>query len=202
ALVAPWPLIGAFGHAAGLRAAIVNDQLAWYLPRSLGGAALVSPLQNAFGLLFPWVLLPPLIVVQAVRALRGRGGERDTVQLLLTWTAVTFVAVGLSAQQRVRYYLPLLTPLALVTGWWLAGVIVRHRAVARVPWGVYAAVGGALAVSGGVRLGARPDTRAPLAAGWAGRGGLALALEVVGHAGDGGAVLSPARRGRPRAVVR
>src|SRR5207245_3578546 len=58
----------------------VNDQLAWYLPRSLGGAALVSPLQNAFGILFPWVLLTPLIVVQAVRALRGRGGERDTVR--------------------------------------------------------------------------------------------------------------------------
>src|SRR5439155_335940 len=69
ALVAPWPLIGAFGHAAGLRAAIVNDQLAWYLPRSLGGAVLVAPLQNAFGILFPWVLLTPLIVVQAVGAL-------------------------------------------------------------------------------------------------------------------------------------
>src|SRR5438094_449453 len=201
ALVAPWPLIGAFGHAAGLRAAIVNDQLAWYLPRSLGGAVLVAPLQNAFGILFPWVLLTPLIVVQAVRALRGRGGERDTVQLLLTWAAVTFVAVALSAQQRVRYYLPLLTPLALLTGWWLAGVIVRHRAVARVPWGVYAAVGGALAVSGGVTLAARPDARAQLAAAWPAWGGLALAVGVLGLAAVAAVALSPATRRRPRAVA-
>src|SRR5205823_853774 len=163
--------------------------------------ALVAPLQNAFGILFPWVLLTPLIVVQAVRALRGRGGERDTVQLLLTWAVVTFVAVGLSAQQRVRYYLPLLTPLALLTGWWLAGVIVRHRAVARVPWGVYAAVGGALAVSGGVTLAARPDPRAQLAAAWPVWGGLALALAVLGLAAVAAVVLSPATRRRPRAFA-
>src|SRR5947207_793922 len=112
ALVAPWPLIGLLGQPSGLQAAVVNDQMAWYLRRAGSGSALVAPLQNAFGILFPWVLLTPLIVVQAVRALRGRGGERDTVQLLLTWAAVTFVAVALSAQQRVRYYLPLLTPLA------------------------------------------------------------------------------------------
>ena len=201
ALVAPWPLIGAFGHAAGLRAAIVNDQLAWYLPRSLGGAALVSPLQNAFGILFPWVLLTPLIIVQAVRALRGRGGERDTVQLLLLWSAVTFVAVGLSAQQRVRYYLPLLPPVALLTGWWIAGVVVRHRTVARVPWGVYAAVAGALVVSGAVTLEARPDTRAQLAAAWPAWGALILVLAVIGLAAAAAVALSPATRRRSRAFT-
>src|SRR3989440_4235091 len=163
AIVAPWPLIGLLGQPSGLKAAVVNDQMAWYLRRAGSGSALVAPLQNAFGILFPWVLLTPLIVVQAVRALRGRGGERDTVQLLVTWTAVTFVAVGLSAQQRVRYYLPLLTPVAPLTGWWLAGVIVRHRAVARVPWGVYAAVGGALAVSGGGAAGAAAAPPPPVA---------------------------------------
>src|SRR5439155_235515 len=201
ALVVPWPLIGAFGHAAGLRAAIVNDQLAWYLPRSLGGAALVAPLQNAFGILFPWVLLTPLIVVQAVRALRGRGGERDTVQLLLLWSAVTFVAVGLSAQQRVRYYLPLLPPVALLTGWWIAGVVVRHRTVARVPWGVYAAVAGALVVSGAVTLAARPDTRAQLAAAWPAWGALILVLAVIGLAAAAAVALSPATRRRSRAFT-
>jgi len=201
ALVAPWPLIGAFGHAAGLRAAVVNDQLAWYFPRSLGGAALVSPLQNAFGILFPWVLLTPLIVVQAVRALRGRGGERDTVQLLLLWSAVTFVAVGLSAQQRVRYYLPLLPPVALLTGWWIAGVVVRHRTVARVPWGVYAAVAGALVVSGAVTLEARPDTRAQLAAAWPAWGALILVLAVIGLAAAAAVALSPATRRRSRAFT-
>jgi len=201
AIVAPWPLIGLLGQASGLQAAVVNDQMAWYLRRAGSGSTLVAPLQNAFGILFPWALLTPLIVVQAVRALRGRGGERDTVQLLLTWAAVTFVAVALSAQQRVRYYLPLLTPLALLTGWWLAGVIVRHRAVARVPWGMYAAVGGALAVSGGVTLAARLDARAQLAAAWPAWGGLALALGVLGLAAVAAVALSPATRRRPRAFA-
>src|SRR5439155_1440754 len=74
ALVAPWPLIGLLGQPSGLQAAVVNDQMAWYLRRAGSGSALVTPLQNAFGILFPWELLTPLIVVQAVRALRGRGG--------------------------------------------------------------------------------------------------------------------------------
>src|SRR3989449_522540 len=189
------------GHAAGLRAAVVNDQLAWYFPRSLGGAALVSPLQNAFGILFPWVLLTPLIVVQAVRARRGRGGERDTVQLLLLWSAVTFVAVGLSAQQRVRYYLPLLPPVALLTGWWIAGVVVRHRTVARVPWGVDGAVAGALVVSGVGTLAARPDTRAQLAAAWPAWGALILVLAVIGLAAAAAVALPPATRRRSRAFT-
>src|SRR5438128_1261907 len=128
-------------------------------------------------------------------------GPAGPLQLLLTWAAVTFVAVALSAQQRVRYYLPLLTPVALLTGWWLAGVIVRHRAVARIPWGVYAAVGGALAVSGGVTLAARPDARAQLAAAWPAWGGLALVLGVLGLAAVAAVALSPATRRRPRAFA-
>lgn len=201
ALVAPWPLIGLFGHASGLQAAVVNDQVSWYLRRGGGGWALVSPLQNAFGILFPWVLLTPIVVVQAVRALRGRGGERDTVQLLLTWTALTFAVVGLSAQQRVRYYLPLLPPLALLAGWWIAGVVVRHRVVARIPWAVYAAVAGALAGGGAVTLALRPDARAQLAASWPALGGVIVAGVVLALAAAAAVALSPATRRRARAFA-
>jgi 4-amino-4-deoxy-L-arabinose transferase-like glycosyltransferase len=201
AIVAPWPLIGALGHAAELRAAVVNDQLFWYLPQSFRVGALISPPQNAFGILFPWVLLTPLVIAQAVRTLRGRGGERDTVHLLLTWSAVVFVAVGLSGQQRVRYYLPLLAPVALLTGWWIAGVVVRHRAVTRIPWGAYAAVGGVLVVGGAVTAALRAQTRAQIAATWPAYVGLTLAIVVVGLVAAALVALSPAPRRRPRAFA-
>ena len=201
ALVAPWPLIGLLGHASGLQAAVVNDQFAWYLRRGGSGWTLVSALQNAFGILFPWVLLTPIVVVQAVRTLRGRGGERDTVQLLLTWAALTFAVVGLSAQQRVRYYLPLLPPVALLTGWWISGVVVRHRAVARVPWGVYGAVAGALAVGGAVTLALRPDARAQLVASFPVLGGVIVAVVVLALAAAAAVALSPATRRRARAFA-
>jgi 4-amino-4-deoxy-L-arabinose transferase-like glycosyltransferase len=202
ALIAPWPLIGLLGHAAGLRAAVVNDQLSWYVAKSgVRAAVLIAPLSNAFGVLFPWVVLTPLVVVQAVRVLRGRGGERDSVQLLLVWTLVTFVAVALSAQQRVRYYLPLLPPIALLTGWWIAGIVVRHRAITRIPWAVYGVVVGLLAVGGAATLVARPDTRAQLLAAWPVWGGLVVVLGVTGLAAVAVLVLTPAPRRRARAFA-
>lgn len=194
-VVAPWPLVGYLGHAAGLRAAVVNDQLGWYLQRGLGWTP-AAPFQNAFGILFPWVLLGPIVVAQAVRVLRGRGGERDTVHLLLIWALVTFVAVGLSAQQRVRYYLPLLPPLAMLTGWWIAGVVVRHRAVARVPWGLYAGAAAILAAGGVLTLSARPEARAQLIASWPVWGALTVAIIVLAAGAAAGAALAPASRRR------
>jgi 4-amino-4-deoxy-L-arabinose transferase-like glycosyltransferase len=200
ALIAPWPLIGLLGHPVGLREAVVTDQLAWYVPKSgVRAAVLIAPLSNAFGVLFPWVVLTPLVIVQAVRVLRGRGGERDSVQLLLVWAAVIFVGVAVSAQQRVRYYLPLLPPIALLTGWWIAGVVVRHRAVTRIPWAVYGAVGGLLALGGIATLVARPDTRAQLVAAWPAWGSLVVVLIVMGLAAAATLALTPAPRRRARA---
>jgi protein-S-isoprenylcysteine O-methyltransferase Ste14 len=58
---------------------------------------------------------------------------------------VAFLA--LAHQQRLRYYLPLVPSLSLLTGWWLSGAITRLRSVERVPWRWYAVMGGVLAVA-------------------------------------------------------
>jgi 4-amino-4-deoxy-L-arabinose transferase-like glycosyltransferase len=195
-IVAPWPLIGLLGHPEALRSAVVTDQLAWYARRDVRLAAVLAPLQNAFGILFPWVLLTPLILAQALRITRGRGAERDSVGLLLVWSLVTFVAVGLSSQQRVRYYLPLLPPMALLTGWWVASVVVWHRAVVRIPWRVYGVVGGALAVAGALSVVARREVRVYLFATWLGWLSLALLLSVVGLAAVLAVMLSRPRQRR------
>ena len=179
AVIAPWPLIGALAHPTGLRTALANDHLAWYLSRAAPHAStLLAPLQDAFGILFPWVLLTPLVVVAAMATLRGRGGERDSIELLLVSMAVVFAAVALSAQQRVRYYLPLLPPVALLMGWWIAGVVVRHRPVKQIPWAVYGALAAGLALAGAASV-TRAEVRADLVAAWRAWTLLLLALIAV-----------------------
>ena len=39
--------------------------------------------------------------------------------LPLVWLAVTVSLVALSHEQRLRYYVPVIPPMAVVTGWWL-----------------------------------------------------------------------------------
>jgi len=195
-IVAPWPLIGLIGHPDILRNAVMTDQLAWYARRDIRLAAMLAPLQNAFGILFPWAVLAPVIGVQALRTLRGRGTERESVGLLLMWSAVTFVAVALSSQQRMRYYLPLLPPMALLTGWWVAGVVVLHRAVVRMPWRVYGAVSGALLVAGVLTVAARRELAVHLLATWLSWLSLGLLLSIVGLAAVLAVVLAPSRQRR------
>jgi 4-amino-4-deoxy-L-arabinose transferase-like glycosyltransferase len=201
AIVAPWPLVGAFAHVDGLREAVVNDQLLWYVPKDLHVWTLSAPLQNAFGILFPWVLLTPLVVTQAVRTLRGRGVERDAVHFLLVVSAVVLAAVGVSSQQRVRYYLPLLPPVALLISWWAVGVFVRHRAVARIPYRVYAVMGAALGAAGALTAALRSQTRAQLAATWPAYVALVLVLFAVALVLSAAVALTPPARRRGRAFA-
>ena len=142
-IVAPWPLIGLALHSPGLRHAVVQNQLLWYLPQTFRPAVVAEPIQNAFGILFPWVLVAPLVFVEAWRRLREPGKERDAVFLLLVSSATMFVVVALSHQQRFRYYLPLVSPVALMIGWWVASVV-EHQPVPRIPWRVYGVAGGLL----------------------------------------------------------
>jgi len=135
-IVAPWPLIGLALHSSGLRHAVVQNQLFWYLPQALRPGVVAEPIQNAFGILFPWVLVTPLVLVEAWRRLREPGKERDAMFLLLVSSATMFVVIALSHQQRFRYYLPLVSPVALMIGWWVAGVVERKPAP-RIPWRIY-----------------------------------------------------------------
>jgi hypothetical protein len=83
---------------------------------------------------FPWVMILPLVVAQALRTARGRGSERDHVVFLLAWALVTVAVVGLSHEQRLRYYLPLAPPTALLIGWWYSGAVVKRRMEQPVNW--------------------------------------------------------------------
>jgi 4-amino-4-deoxy-L-arabinose transferase-like glycosyltransferase len=146
AVIAPWFVVGLTSNAGAVRDVVVADQLLWFTPAVPSFASVVAPFQNLASVTFPWVLVLPLVAAQALRATRGRGTERDHVVFLLTWTIVTFLVVGMSRQQRLRYYVPLAPPLALLIGWWYAGSVVKHRAERRLPWWVYAALAAGLAV--------------------------------------------------------
>ena len=158
ALVGPWWLFAFRTDGVAAHGAVVVDQLLWYLPVSIGVQSVAAPLRNSFGTLFPWVLVVPLVLVQAVRCARGSNAERRDVRALLAWAAVTFVVVAVSRQQRLRYYLPLVPPVALLVGWWVAIAVPRRRDAARVPWRAYAvlvallaaATAGVLFASGGL----------------------------------------------------
>jgi len=151
-IVAPWPLVRLFHHAEGLRQAVVQNQLFWYLPHELRPGMVAEPIQNAFGILFPWVFVVPVVLVEAVRLLRRRGAENnavfcDAVFLLMISLVTMFAVIALSQQQRFRYYLPLVAPVALLSGWW-AESAVRARVALKIPWRVCAAVGVLLVAAG------------------------------------------------------
>src|SRR5436853_224572 len=125
--------------------------------------------------------------------------------LLVVWALVEDRGHRL-ASLRVPRGLALLA--ALVAPWPLIGLLGQPSGLpaavvnAQMAWYLRrAGSGSALAVSGGVTLAARPDTRAQLAAAWPVWGGLALALAVLGLAAVAAVVLSPATRRRPRAFA-
>ncbi len=150
-LVAPWWLLAFTADGAAIRDTVVVDHLMWYLPQTLTWKSVTAPLRNSFGILFPWVLVLPVVAVHAVHVVRARGGGSDRVRVLLVWALVTLVVVGVSRQQRLRYYLPLVPPVALLIAWWLASAVPRSREAARMPWRTYAVGAAALgAITAGV----------------------------------------------------
>jgi len=147
AVIAPWWIRQWFSDTAALRAVMMSDNLLWYLPRSVTLALVTGPPQHVVGILFPWVLVLPVVIWQAVRALRGRGAERDAVYVLVLWSVVVLGCVGISEQQRLRYYVPLVPPAALLIGWWCAAAVRARGPVARIPWWTYAVAGVVVALS-------------------------------------------------------
>ncbi len=144
ALTAPWWVREALSDHAEVRQIVVVDYLHWYLPRNPGAAMLASPPQHLFGILFPWVLVVPAALGRAIKVAREeRSGERDGVLFLLLWASVLLLFVGISQQQRLRYYLPLMAPCSLLIGWW-AAALGRRRPARNIPWRAYAAAAGVL----------------------------------------------------------
>jgi hypothetical protein len=173
-LVAPWWVRQWLSDTSALRHVVVSDELVWYVPHSLTMMLLTGPFQHVVGVLFPWVLILPLVIWRAARFLRGRGVDRDAVYCLLLWSLVVFGCVALSEQQRLRYYVPLVPPVSLLIGWWCADAVARPRVDARIPWRIYAVAAGAVALATWAAFEFRPH--------WASAGRLALpnsVLEVV-----------------------
>ncbi len=154
ALIAPWWIGKLVTQTAGMRDAVVGDNLLWYLPRSL--AVLTGPPQHLVGILFPWVLVLPPVVWQAVTAVRRRAPEAEALGFVIVWAVTLLACVGITEQQRLRYYLPLIPPAALLIGWWAARIAGDVRAERRMPWSVYAGVAAVLSLATVVAALVRP----------------------------------------------
>ena len=134
ALAAPWIAAASLRDADALHRTVAADYIAWYLPHQMSIGTLIAPLEHLLGLVVPWAWLVPFALYDAWRQRRGQGAERDAVLLVLLWVALEFALVALSAQQRARYYLPLVPPLSLLLGWWLAGAAIQRRALSLWPF--------------------------------------------------------------------
>lgn len=117
--VCTWWALGLVRSASGMGQSIVTDQVLWYRP-NLTPAAIKNVIDNVLGIVFPWVIVLPVAVYQALRAARRGDRSRQGLQLVLLWVATTFALVALSTQQRFRYYLPLVPSASLLIGWWFA----------------------------------------------------------------------------------
>lgn len=155
-LVAPWWGRQWLADSAMLREVVVSDNLGWYVPRTLTAALLTGALQHVVGILFPWVLVVPAVMWQAVRFLRRRGAERDAVYVLTLWASVVLGCVAIADQQRLRYYMPLVPPVAVLVGWWCAGVTEERRTLVQIPWRIYGIAAGLVALATAAALAFRP----------------------------------------------
>lgn len=177
-LIVPWWIRQWFFDTTALREVVVADNLGWYLPRSPTVALVTGPLRHVVGVLFPWVLVVPAVMWQAVRFLRRRGVERDALYVLILWSLVLLGCVGISEQQRLRYYLPLVPSVSLLIGWWCAGAVGEARSFEQVPWRIYGIAATVVALATAVAFEFRPS--------WARAAQLALpssAIEVAVMAG-------------------
>jgi 4-amino-4-deoxy-L-arabinose transferase-like glycosyltransferase len=158
-LIAPWWLLHVGKDSDEMRSLVLYDQLFWYLPRHVRLATLITPLQNAVSILFPWTLIVPFVVVAIVRARRDTAATpehaaRDAapptpaspdvvpgaLAFAVAWAALTFAFAAVSQEQRLRYWVPLIPPVAVLLGWWCVAPRRRSRGRRPLPFALYAAL--------------------------------------------------------------
>ncbi len=154
-IVAPWWLRGLLFDRSAVGAVLMSDYLFWYLPQSLPTALVTSVIQHLIGILFPWVLVLPIVIFHAGRVWRSGERGRDAVSFLVLWSAVMLLAVGITENQRLRYYLPLVPPMSLLMGWWSARAF-EPAAPLRIPWRTYGVLGLVLAAATAAAVLLRP----------------------------------------------
>lgn len=125
-LILPWWwLSAASGGEKFLRDVVMRDWLLWYLPTAAKGwRALTEPVGQVLAILLPWSPLLPLAVWSGIRAADRERSRR--LRFVLVWMGVVFVLVAISWQQRMRYYLPLCPPVALLVAAWFADLRLRR----------------------------------------------------------------------------
>src|SRR5581483_11020130 len=108
---------------------VVTDWLQWYVPSALRWTLLTQPFVQCLELAFPW---SPIFAVALVTLLPAahRRPDADRIGFLLVWFAVIVSLIGLSHQQRLRYYLPSVPCAALLIAvWWDRITVKRSVAV-------------------------------------------------------------------------
>src|SRR5439155_8880948 len=125
-MITPWFVLGATsGGEQFVREIVMIDWVLWYLPVGLWRWRVITePIGQTLSILLPWSPLLPFALVSAVAMEVKTRGRKAT--LLLVWLGVVFVLVGASAQQRMRYYLPLCPPAALLIAVWYHQLTLRH----------------------------------------------------------------------------
>lgn len=128
-MVAPWFVLSATaGREQFLRHIVITDWLLWYLPLGhWSWHAITEPIGQTLSILLPWSPLIPFAVVSALRTEARTEARKAT--FLLVWAGVVLLLIGLSEQQRMRYYLPLCPPAAALIAVWYHGLVLRHRKV-------------------------------------------------------------------------
>jgi hypothetical protein len=155
AVVLPWHVAVALRHSGFAWDYVVNQHLLFFLdrkfPRDSEGDTLAFFWGAFAGRAFPWIVLVPLAIAEAVRgaARDGAPSERATF-MLWTWVGGTLLFFSLAPSRLEHYSIPALPGLALVAarGWQRAAT----GGVGRAGWGLLALAGALLACVGGVGL--------------------------------------------------
>ncbi len=144
-------VVGASNASPFVRDVVVADLLQWYIPTGAWHwGRLAEPFLQALTILLPWSVLLPGALWAAARP-SGSASARGT-RVSLVWLVVMFALIAIGHQQRMRYYLPLCPPAALLIAAWYARRGARWRAVG------FAAVW-ILVVSGGIAFDAYARAR-------------------------------------------
>jgi 4-amino-4-deoxy-L-arabinose transferase-like glycosyltransferase len=124
-----WLLAGAAGRERFVQEVVLSDFVGWYVPtHGWSWHRVTEPVGQAFTILLPW---SPLVLAATWWAMRAPGdpGPARRVRWLVTWLGVVLAVIGVSDQQRMRYYLPLCPAAAILVAWWWTNTRLPHRRV-------------------------------------------------------------------------
>jgi 4-amino-4-deoxy-L-arabinose transferase-like glycosyltransferase len=127
-LIVPWPLLALrAGGSTFVDKVLLKDMQDTYVGLAgLRWQRLTHPAVLAATHLLPWVVVAPLVIGAAAREADPERAWR--LRLALVWAGTAFVLIAFAERQRLRYYLPLVPPVALLVAAWYQR-LPRRRAV-------------------------------------------------------------------------